>query len=129
MAATQAQASVASGSGTEGASESDAGYETDSLQSSSTSISSSVRHYLFENGRRYHKFREGSYNFPNDESEQEREIMKHLMMSELCQTLYFAPLGENPGEVLDLGTGTGAWAIDSESFIFDLGSPALRGWG
>jgi len=49
----------------------ESGYGSDSGGSSSTSISSSVRNFTFENGRRYHKFREGSYNFPNDDSEQE----------------------------------------------------------
>ena len=94
---------------------SDAGYETDSLASSSTSsISSSVRDYAFENGRRYHKFREGSYNFPNDDSEQDREDMKHAMMVNLCgQRLHFAPIGNNPQNILDMGTGTGIWAIES----------------
>lgn len=98
-AVAQAQASIAvdSASDLDAASVSDAGYETDSLRSGSTSISSSVRDYMFENGRRYHRFREGTYNFPNDESEQEREDMKHAMMINLCQTLHFAPLGESPG--------------------------------
>jgi hypothetical protein len=95
---------------------SDAGYESDSMGSVSVSLTSSVRHYRFENGRRYHRFREGTYNFPNDESEQERELMKHAMMVNLCQTLHFAPLGENPGEILDLGTGIGVWAMESESY-------------
>lgn len=93
---------------------SDAGYETDSQKSASTSLSSSVRNYAFENGRRYHRFREGAYNFPNDDSEQDREDMKHAMMVNLCQTLHFAPIGPNPQNVLDMGTGTGIWAIESE---------------
>ncbi|KAI0996662.1 hypothetical protein K3495_g11521 [Podosphaera aphanis] len=92
---------------------SDAGYETDSFGSASTSISSSVRDYAFENGRRYHRFREGAYNFPNDELEQEREDMKHAMMVNLCgNRLYFAPIGNNPQNILDIGTGTGIWAIE-----------------
>jgi len=96
---------------------SDTGYESDSLGSASTSLSSGVRDYAFENGRRYHKFREGAYNFPNDDSEQDREDMKHAMMVNLCQGLHFAPLGngrEGGGQnVLDMGTGTGIWAIES----------------
>jgi hypothetical protein len=101
-------------SGMDGAS--DAGYETDSLNGSgSTSLASSIRDYAFENGRRYHRFREGAYNFPNDDSEQEREDMKHAMMVNLCQTLHFAPIGQYPQNVLDMGTGTGIWAIESES--------------
>lgn len=42
----------------------DDGYETDTASGASTSISSSVRDFAFENGRRYHKFREGQYQFP-----------------------------------------------------------------
>ena len=94
---------------------SDAGYESDSMTSGSTSMESAVRDYMFENGRRYHRFREGSYNFPNDDVEQEREDMKHAMVKLLCsQKLHFAPIGDHPQEVLDIGTGTGVWAIESE---------------
>jgi hypothetical protein len=93
----------------------DPGYETDTLGSTSASLISSVRDYMFENGRRYHKFREGAYNFPNDEMEQDREDMKHAMVVNLCGgRLHFADIGENPQNVLDMGTGTGIWAIESE---------------
>ena len=47
----------------------DAGYETDSNTAASTSLAESVRDYIYENGRRYHRFREGRYNFPNDDVE------------------------------------------------------------
>lgn len=94
----------------------------------SESIVSSVFNFGFENGRRYHKFREGRYQFPNDESEQAREDMKHAMMASLCGgKLFLAPI-EQPRKVLDLGTGTGIWAIDGrapqsqpyERFILEL---------
>ncbi|KAF5665745.1 methyltransferase [Fusarium heterosporum] len=92
---------------------SDAGYGSDSMSSASTSIGSSVRDYMFENGRRYHSFRAGAYNFPNDDVEQEREDMKHAMVKLLSgQKLHFAPLGDNTQNVLDIGTGTGIWAIE-----------------
>lgn len=96
-------------------SESDAGYGTDEAGSTaSTSISSSIRDYAFENNRRYHKYQEGRYQFPNDEPEQEREDMKHSMIVNLCDgRLHFAPL-HNPQRILDVGTGTGIWATDSE---------------
>jgi ubiquinone/menaquinone biosynthesis C-methylase UbiE len=29
--------------------------------------------------------------------------------------LFFAPVGNNPQKVLDLGTGTGSWAIEGDS--------------
>lgn len=94
---------------------SDGGYASDGNSSASTSAESSVRDYLYENGRRYHSFREGTYNFPNDDVEQEREDMKHAMVKLLCsQKLHFSPLGEHPQQILDMGTGTGIWAIESE---------------
>ncbi|KAI9732977.1 MAG: hypothetical protein M1818_007410 [Claussenomyces sp. TS43310] len=91
---------------------SDAGYDSASLQSASESLRSSVLDFAFENGRRYHKFREGIYNFPNEESEQDREDMKHTMMVKLCQVLHFAPIGDNPQQILDMGTGTGIWPME-----------------
>lgn len=94
---------------------SDGGYESDGFSSASTSAESSVRDYMYENGRRYHAFREGHYNFPNDDVEQEREDMKHAMMKLLCsQKLHFAPIGDNPQQILDIGTGTGIWTIESK---------------
>jgi len=113
IAIQQAQAQILIDSGSE-YSASDAGYESDSVRTASTSITSNVRDYAFENGRRYHKFREGAYNFPNDDSEQEREDMKHAMMVNLCQTLHFAPIGSNPQNIMDMGTGTGIWSIESK---------------
>lgn len=92
----------------------DAGYESDGDSRVSTSISSSVRDFAFEHGRRYHKFREGTYQFPNDESEQEREDMKHAMIVNLCGgKLLYAPT-KNPQSIIDIGTGTGIWAMDGE---------------
>ncbi|KAI0010898.1 S-adenosyl-L-methionine-dependent methyltransferase [Xylariaceae sp. FL0662B] len=90
----------------------DAGYESDTATTASTTASSTVWKFSFENGRRYHKFREGRYNFPNDDIEQEREDMKHAMVKLLCRRLHFAPIGSNPQEILDVGTGTGIWAIE-----------------
>jgi hypothetical protein len=95
---------------------SDGGYESDSMRSAGTSLRSSVQNYAWENGRRYHRFREGAYNFPNDDLEQDREDMKHAMMVYLCQRLHFAPIGSNPQTIMDMGTGTGLWAIESEPF-------------
>lgn len=92
----------------------DDGYETQSDLATSASLASSVRDYVFENNRRYHKYKEGSYLLPNDEPEQEREDMKHSMIVHLCGgKLHCAPIS-NPHKIIDLGTGTGIWAIDSK---------------
>lgn len=44
--------------------------------------------------------------------------MKHAMIKMLCgNELFFAPIGNNPQEILDMGTGTGIWAIESEQSL------------
>ena len=50
---------------------------------------------------------------PNDDIEQERMSMQHraMFLASGCQNLY-APIPENPQNILDLGTGIGIWAID-----------------
>ncbi|KAK6189219.1 hypothetical protein LQW54_013501, partial [Pestalotiopsis sp. IQ-011] len=80
----------------------------------STSIGSSVYGHSFHNGRRYHKYRHGRYPIPNDEVEQNREDMLHAMMLEVTNgKLFYAPIGDYPQKILDLGTGTGIWAIEA----------------
>ncbi|UQC76444.1 methyltransferase [Colletotrichum lupini] len=84
-----------------------------SQRTDSTSLNSSVYEHSFQHGRRYHKFRHGRYPIPNDETEQNREDMLHAMMLEATDgKLYFAPIGDNPQKIIDLGTGTGIWAIE-----------------
>ncbi|KAL8723084.1 MAG: hypothetical protein Q9225_000555 [Loekoesia sp. 1 TL-2023] len=78
----------------------------------SASIAASVLDYEFENGRRYHGYKAGSYPLPNDEQELERIDIKHHVTMLLCGgKLHFAPLA-NPRRILDIGTGTGIWAIE-----------------
>ena len=88
------------------------GYETsDSL--ASTSAESSIYAHTFEHGRRYHYFKNSRYPLPDDDMEQSREDMKHAMMMELTDgKLFYAPIGDHPQEILDIGTGTGIWAIE-----------------
>ncbi|KAL2012844.1 hypothetical protein VTN00DRAFT_369 [Thermoascus crustaceus] len=78
-----------------------------------TSLSSSIKAYVYENGRRYHSYREGEYVLPNDEQEQDRlDLSHHIYKMLLGGELYLSPIGKNPQRVLDIGTGTGIWAID-----------------
>lgn len=82
----------------------------------STSVGSSVYGHSYHKGRRYHKYRHGRYPIPNDETEQNREDMLHAMMLELTNgKLFFAPIDDHPQRILDLGTGTGIWAIEGMS--------------
>jgi hypothetical protein len=82
------------------------GWETRS--DGSASADSSIYAHTYEHGRRYQSFKNGRYPIPNDDNEQDREDMKHAMMLELMDgELFFAPIGDNPQNILDIGTGTG----------------------
>ncbi|KAJ2904377.1 hypothetical protein MKZ38_008162 [Zalerion maritima] len=77
-----------------------------------SSVTSSIYAHCYEHGRRYHVYKHGRYPIPNDDKEQGREEMKHVMIKELLDgKLYLSPV-DNPQKVMDLGTGTGIWAIE-----------------
>ncbi|KAI1115666.1 S-adenosyl-L-methionine-dependent methyltransferase [Nemania sp. NC0429] len=79
----------------------------------SASVDSSIYEHSYHNGRRYHRFRHGRYPIPNDETEQSREEMLHAMMLEATDgRRFFAPIPDHPLKILDLGTGTGIWAVE-----------------
>jgi len=94
-------------------SESDSNFGDDS-GSSTASLSSSVLSYTYENGRRYHTFRTGEYVMPNDDMEQDRlDLKHHVFKLILGGKLLLAPIDPNPQRILDIGTGTGIWAIEA----------------
>lgn len=76
-------------------------------------LHSNMMRYRYEHGRRYH-VRDGlDYFFPNDEIEQDRlDIIHHMTDLVLDGELFLAPIDSHPQRILDLGTGTGIWAID-----------------
>ena len=93
--------------------------ETDSAIGSyastrSTSVADSAYDFRTLNGRRYHAQREGAdYMLPNDEDEMDRlDMQHHLFMMTLDGKLHRAPLKDDIQSALDIGTGTGIWAID-----------------
>ncbi|RKK75404.1 hypothetical protein BFJ71_g17124 [Fusarium oxysporum] len=59
---------------------------------------------------------EAEYNLPNDERENERlDLQHHLFLRTFDNNLGLAPPnlpGSNVERVLDVGTGTGIWAIE-----------------
>ncbi|KAL1961876.1 hypothetical protein VTN77DRAFT_956 [Rasamsonia byssochlamydoides] len=86
--------------------------ETEWSSSDSASIASSVMHYRYENGRRYDSYGQGRYMMPNDEWEQDRlDLVHHIFLLLFKGELFIAPI-ESPQAILDLGTGTGIWAMD-----------------
>jgi len=85
-------------------------YGSDSA-SATTSLTDSVRNYKYENGRRYHAYKEGAWLIPNDEIQQEQmDLFHHVFLLRLGGKLYEAPI-EHPQKIMDVGTGTGIWAI------------------
>ncbi|THC92165.1 hypothetical protein EYZ11_008380 [Aspergillus tanneri] len=64
-----------------------------------------------ENDRTYHEFHAGKYMLPNDEIEQDRLDFFHKALLEVTGKLIHVPLPPT-GRFLDLGCGTGIWAID-----------------
>ncbi|EOD50740.1 putative methyltransferase type 11 protein [Neofusicoccum parvum UCRNP2] len=69
--------------------------------------------YKYQHGRRFHAYKEGTYRFPNDEAEQDRLDMFHEICKLLAgDALALAPFRKD-GSILDLGTGTGIWAIEA----------------
>lgn len=81
-------------------------FDTGSFDSDgSTSLNPSMRGHTYEDGLRYHKYHDGQYPVSNDENAQNRDDMKHAMVLLLCnQKLHFAPIGDRPQRILDLGT-------------------------
>ncbi|KAI9146839.1 Secondary metabolism regulator LAE1 [Paramyrothecium foliicola] len=50
---------------------------------------------------------------PNDERQNEHLDINHeMLLVAMDNKLFYAPIGESPQRVLDVGTGTGIWAID-----------------
>lgn len=91
----------------------DSGIGSEIASIESTSLASSIYGYKYENGRRYHAYRDGAYLMPNDAEEQDRlDLHHHIYRLALNGALHRAPLGPNFRRVLDFGTGTGIWAID-----------------
>ncbi|CCE27614.1 uncharacterized protein CPUR_01088 [Claviceps purpurea 20.1] len=84
-------------------------------RSSTTSIASSVLEYRQIHGRTYHsdKFT-ANYFIPNDDQQLEsEELCHHFLTILLNDQLFLAPLEKDKiHRVLDVGTGSGIWAIE-----------------
>jgi ubiquinone/menaquinone biosynthesis C-methylase UbiE len=70
----------------------------------------------------YGGFRKGKYMFPNDEAEMDRMDIYHkfflVARRDALHTTPFIPNYDNGPRILDLGTGTGIWAIDMADKYF-----------
>ncbi|KAK3315702.1 S-adenosyl-L-methionine-dependent methyltransferase [Apodospora peruviana] len=90
------------GSSTEAASNSD-----------SASLTSVIHQHVSYRGRQYNLHQIERYPLPSDGMERDREDMTHLMMLEATEEKYFlSHIGDCPRKIIDLGTGTGIWAVE-----------------
>jgi len=97
----------------------DAVYDNDSTYESkasttSGSLLSTVLDFPWEHGRRYHSSWAGNYAMPNDDIELDRLNFTHIILQmAIGDKMFLAPLDtDKVKRVLDLGTGTGIWAIE-----------------
>ncbi|RGP77203.1 hypothetical protein FLONG3_4718 [Fusarium longipes] len=80
---------------------------------STSSLRSSLLQFAQENGRTYHKLSEGKYAFPNDDAENDRlDLQDNLYLITLDGKRALNPGAETAKKVLDMGTGTGIWALE-----------------
>ncbi|KAF9881603.1 MFS sugar transporter [Colletotrichum karsti] len=71
-----------------------------SIASSSTSVSSSIFDFRVENGRTYHRYKDGKYNMPNDERENDRLDLQHnLFLLTFNNKLGLAPPNDADSKV------------------------------
>ncbi|KAH8698499.1 S-adenosyl-L-methionine-dependent methyltransferase, partial [Talaromyces proteolyticus] len=81
---------------------------------STTTVDNNVYQYPFENDRRYHAYCEVKYPFVALETDADRRNCKELhyfFRFTMRDSLHHAPLS-NPQKILDVGTGTGIWAME-----------------
>ncbi|KAI8956485.1 S-adenosyl-L-methionine-dependent methyltransferase [Daldinia sp. FL1419] len=84
-----------------------------SIQSSTGSLTESIYAYRVLHGRTFNAPKTSEYWAPNDEQQNEGlDLLHNACLMAMGDELFLAPIGENPQKVLDVGTGTGIWAID-----------------
>lgn len=108
--------------------------ECDSTATSTVSLTDSILDYRQLHGRTFQNSKTTEYWGPNDDRQNDGlDIAHHYITRLLNDQLYKAPIG-TPSKVLDVGTGTGIWAIDmadafpsAEVIGFDI-SPIQPAW-
>lgn len=90
----------------------DEGYAQSYNSTYVSSIASDVLRGVEENGRIYASYGKYMYGIPIDEHEQQRNDFQHAKFLLLLDgRLHLAPI-KTPQKILDVGTGSGIWAID-----------------
>ncbi|KAI0509601.1 S-adenosyl-L-methionine-dependent methyltransferase [Xylaria bambusicola] len=86
----------------------------DDAASTTASLSASILEYRTLHGRTYHSLQGTADHWtPNDDAHLESmDCVHHLLTLLFDNKLCLAPVPEGPKKVLDIGCGTGIWAID-----------------
>ncbi|KAI9054703.1 hypothetical protein LZ554_001855 [Drepanopeziza brunnea f. sp. 'monogermtubi'] len=91
----------------------DSAYAGSSAGSLTETLSSDISRGVEEYGRTYASYGNEEYGLPIDEDELDRIDMSHAKYTMLLEkSLFIAPITASPQKILDIGTGTGIWAID-----------------
>ncbi|KAK4182903.1 S-adenosyl-L-methionine-dependent methyltransferase [Podospora australis] len=91
----------------------DEGYAESTSTRYLSSIASDIRRGVEENGRVYAAYGIHKPWLPIDDEELDRNDLQHYKFTLLMNNnLYIAPIPPSPQKILDLGTGSGIWAID-----------------
>lgn len=96
----------------------DSASSTSSAEAETYSLDETMRDFPVHFNRTYHKYKEGSYPFPNDAQERDRMDQQFwLIKAAQGGQLFLAPV-KNPNTILDVGTGTGVWAFSVADHMF-----------
>jgi hypothetical protein len=95
-------------------------------ESETESLTPSTLEYPVLFGRRYHNIPNAPYLYPNDEHEQQRQDCEFGILQQYVfeKNLFFAPL-DHPQKILDIGTGTGIWAVE---MAHKFPNSRIKGW-
>ncbi|KAM6506777.1 hypothetical protein FALCPG4_018606 [Fusarium falciforme] len=81
-----------------------------------TTVSSSILEYRKIQGRTHRSSNSTDYWTPNDDGHVEAFDVAHEWLTMMLDDkLYKPPIGDNPQRILDIGTGTGIWAMSVTS--------------
>lgn len=91
----------------------DEDYAQSTTTSYVSSIASDIRKGIEENGRTYAAYGSHEYGMPIDDVEQDCADFQHCKFTLILSgRLHLSPISPSPQRILDLGTGSGIWAID-----------------
>lgn len=80
---------------------------------STASLTESIYEYRTIHGRTFQASKTTEYWAPNDAKQNEAlDVTHHYLTLLQDDKLFLAPIGDDPQRILDVGTGTGVWAID-----------------